>query len=142
MVIKKILLPIVCLIFTNNFYGQTLSETKQGLSDSTVFTKVDIEASFPGGDSKWVDYLQSNLNSMILVDKFAPDGTYTAIIKFIVRADGSVTDVYCENYPGYGVCEEGIRVIKKSKKWIPAQVNGKNVDSRRKQPISISKLGG
>ena len=79
---------------------------------------------------------------MVLVDKNAPNGTYTVYVKFVVRKDGSLTDIYCENYPGYGVCEEGMRVIKKSRKWNPGLVNGQPVDARKRQPISLSIDGG
>ena len=49
--------------------------------------------------------------------------------------DGSVSDITCENDPGYGICKEAIRVIKKTKKWIPALQNGNNVNAYRRQPI-------
>jgi hypothetical protein len=66
---------------------------------------------------------------MVLVDRKAPDGTYTSIIKFVVKKDVTLTDIYCETFPGYGVCEEGQYIIKMSSKCIPAVGNGQNVDA-------------
>ena len=98
---------------------------------------MDVEASYPGGDIAWRQYLQKNLNPNTLYNNKAPDGTYTVKIKFIVRKDGNIDSIYCENNPGYGVCEEGVRVIKMSSKWVPAKLNGDNVAAYRRQPITL-----
>jgi protein TonB len=35
------------------------------------------------------------------------------------------------------MCEEAMRVIKKTKNWIPAIQNGRNVNAYRRQPITF-----
>jgi hypothetical protein len=43
---------------------------------------------------------------------------------FIIDKERSLTDIRCENDPGFGMCEEVVRVvarkIKKSPKWLPS----------------------
>ena len=110
---------------------------EQPKDDNTVFTKVEIEASFPGGDAGWKRYLERNLNPSTPSDNNAPAGSYTVIVKFIVSRDGSLSDVQCVQDPGYGTCEEAIRVIKRGPKWAPGRQNGHDVISWRQQPITF-----
>ena len=77
------------------------------------------------------------MNASIPVDNGASAGKYTVIVKFIVNVDGSIRDVKCENDPGFGICDEAIRVIKKASKWEPAIQNGKKVNAYHKQPITF-----
>ena len=137
---KHILLIITFFVCLQRNYGQVKIET---IKDSLgIYTEVDVNPSFPGGDNGWKYFLQKNLNPAILAENNAPDGTYTVFVKFIVRKDGTLTDIFCENYPGYGVCEEGLRVIKKSPKWKPGLVNGQPVDARKRQPIFLQIQSG
>ncbi len=106
-------------------------------NDETLYTIVEIESKFPGGTEAWLNYLRKNLNTEILFDNSAPEGAYTVIVKFVVSKDGSISDIVCENDPGFGVCEEAKRVIRKTKQWIPAIQNGHNVNSYRRQPITF-----
>jgi hypothetical protein len=112
---KFILLFLVCFTFTNVSYCQTIVEVKQDTYNKadSIYFKVDENFSFPGGDSAWNDYLKSNLKIKVPADNGAAMGRYVVIVKFVVRKDGSAYDVRCENDPGYGMCEEAQRIIKK-----------------------------
>jgi len=105
--------------------------------ENKVFNKVEVEAAFPGGEGAWRNYLQKTLNGSVPVDNGANEGTYTVTVKFIVSKDGSLSDVTCENDPGFGMCAEAVRVIKKTKNWTPAIQNGRNVNAYRRQPITF-----
>jgi len=109
--------------------------------EGKIFTKVEVEAAFPGGDAAWGNYLRRNLNVEVPGENGAPEGNYTVIVKFVVSRDGSLSDISCENDPGYGICQEAIRVIKKTKNWTPAIQNGRNVNAYRRQPITFSVQG-
>lgn len=102
-----------------------------------VFTVTQVQASFPGGKDAWQKYLEKNLKSNIPVEKGAPAGKYTVIIDFIVKADGSLTDLKIANNPGYGTGEEALRMISKGPKWVPAIQNGRAVTSKVKQNITF-----
>ncbi|MGG9972244.1 energy transducer TonB [Ferruginibacter sp. SUN002] len=103
-----------------------------------VFVAVEIEPSFPGGDVAWKKYLQRNLDTALAKNNGAPVGRYTAVVKFIVAKDGTISEIECDTDAGYGTCEEAIRVIKKGPKWVPAQQNGRIVNSYRRQKITFT----
>jgi len=117
--------------------GTQVVEVKVADDENKIFTKVEVEASYPGGESAWRNYLLKTLNGNTPVDNGASAGTFTVIVKFVVSKDGSLSDVSCENDPGYGMCQEAIRVIKKTKQWVPAIQNGRNVNAYRRQPITF-----
>jgi periplasmic protein TonB len=106
--------------------------------EGKIFTKVEVEAGFPGGDRAWRNYLEKNLNTEVPGENGAPEGNLTVIVKFVVSKDGSLSDISCETDPGYGICQEAIRVIKRTKNWTPAIQNGRNVNAYRRQPITFS----
>jgi periplasmic protein TonB len=114
--------------------GTQVVEVKVADDENKIFTKVEVEAGYIGGDDAWRNYLRSTLNANTPVDNGASGGKYTVIVKFVVSKDGSLSDIGCENDPGFGMCEEAVRVIKKTKKWTPAIQNGRNVNAYRRQP--------
>jgi protein TonB len=137
------------LFFTSHISvtAQNVSSSKSPLADSSgeikIFTKVEVEASFPGGEEGWRKYLIQNLN----VDKVAkkikiPRGEKefreTIVVKFIVAKNGNISNVTAENGDANSYCvAEAIRVIKISPDWIPAQQNGRYVNAYRRQPITF-----
>ncbi len=97
-----------------------------------IFQKL---ASFKDGEQGWTEYLQKNLQTNIPIKKKAPTGEYTVILNFEVSPSGNIVNVSAENDPGYGTKEEAIRVLKKSPKWEPAILYGKNVPFHLRQSI-------
>ena len=104
------------------------------IPDDIVFTKVEVEAIYPGGQEKWLQYLLSNF-------KYPDEAVINEIqgevdVRFIVDKDGNVSDVIAESGPLIGgLREEAISIIKNSGKWIPAMQNGRNVNAYKRQPI-------
>ena len=117
--------------------GKQIVEVKKEDDENKIFDKVEIEASFPGGDSKWRQYLERNANGQVANDNGAPEGTYTTVVQFVVDKEGNISDVRALTNHGYGMEEEAIRVIKKGPKWSPAVQNGRQVKAYRKQPITF-----
>lgn len=111
------------------------SETRD--TTAKVFSKVEKEASFPGGLPGWRDYLINNLNADVPIKNGAPVGKYTILVQFKVCTDGSLCDIEAINNPGFGLSEEAVRVIKESGNWVPAEQFGRKVKSIYKQPISF-----
>jgi periplasmic protein TonB len=109
----------------------------QSTDTAIVFSKVEVEAEFPGGTSAFGDYLKQNLRVNTPVKNKAPAGNYKVIIRFIVSKTGDISGLYAETYFGYGMEEEVIRVIKKSPKWTPATQNGTVVNAYRRQPVTF-----
>jgi N-acetylmuramoyl-L-alanine amidase len=115
----------------------TLEEVKPTDTDNKIFEKVEIESSFPGGETAWRKYLEANLNSSVATENGAPAGVYTVYVQFIVHKDGSTSYVSPLTNHGFGMEQEAMRIINKSTKWIPAIQNGRTVNAYRKQPINF-----
>ncbi len=116
--------------------GKGIVEEKKE-DENKIFEKVEIEASFQGGESAWRKFLERNLNPSAPVDNGAPEGTYTVYVQFVVSKDGTISDVRALTKHGYGMEEEAVRVIKRGPKWTPAIQNGRQVNAYRKQPITF-----
>ncbi|OSZ76817.1 energy transducer TonB [Chitinophagaceae bacterium IBVUCB2] len=117
--------------------GKQIVEEKPVEDENKIFDKVEIEASFPGGDAKWRRYLEQNANGQVATDNGAPEGTYTTVVQFVVDKEGNISDVRALTNHGYGMEQEAMRVIKKGPKWTPAVQNGRQVKAFRKQPITF-----
>ena len=116
---------------------QVVEVPKTDDDENKVFTKVEVDAAYPGGEASWRRYLTNSLDADVPVNNGAPAGTYTVIVRFIVARDGSVSDVVAETSHGYGMEQESVKAIKKSGKWTPAIQNGRNVTAYKRQPISF-----
>lgn len=115
-----------------------VTELKSNEADYTKeFITVQQQAQFPGGIGEWTKYLERNLNTETTVENAAPLGKYTVVVSFLVDREGNVSEIQALNDPGYGTVEEAIRVIKRSKQWIPAKQNGNPVIYRQKQAITF-----
>ena len=117
---------------------QVFSDTiKPIVTDNKTFDRVEIEPSFPGGAPLWRKYLERNLDASVPVKKKAPDGAYTVVVQFIVDKEGKISDAKPMTKHGYGMEEEGVRIIKAGPNWTPAVQNGRIVKAYRKQPITF-----
>jgi periplasmic protein TonB len=117
--------------------GKQVVEEKKDEDENKVFEKVEVEASFKGGEREWRKYLERNLDANVPVDNGASAGTYQVVIQFIVDKEGRISDVKALTSHGNGMEEEAVRVIKKGPDWVPAIQNGRNVKAYRKQPITF-----
>jgi hypothetical protein len=102
-----------------------------------VFEKTEIEPSFPGGNSAWVEFLRKNLDMNITEKNKAPVGVYKVIIRFIINQDGSISDIVAETKFGFGMEQEVKRVIGLSPNWNPATQNGHIVRTYRRIPFTF-----
>jgi protein TonB len=87
----------------------------------------DKQPAFPGGMQAWLAFLSRNLRSP---QEMEPGEKKTALIRFHVAEDGSVTSFQVLQSAGTIFDNEVIRVLKKMPKWMPATKAG--------QPISVS----
>jgi len=102
-----------------------------------IFEKVDVEASFIGGDAGWRRFLEKNIRGDVPIDNGAPSGKYTVKFQFIVDKDGTISDFQALTHNGYGTEQEVLRVLKLSGKWQPALQYGRAVKAFRLQPVTF-----
>lgn len=103
-----------------------------------VFTRVENEAEFPGGNAAWSRYLQKSLDGFDAGQNGAAAGKYQVIVRFIVGKDGSISDAVAETNFGYGMEEKAVKIIEKGPTWKPALQNGRNVKAYRRQSITFT----
>lgn len=95
------------------------------------------EAVYIDGAKEWEAYLAKKVNVRVPSFHNAPKGVYTVVVRFVVDTEGKIINVKPETNLGYGMEEELIRVIKKSKDWIPAIKYNKPVKAYRRQPLTF-----
>jgi len=130
-------IQVKTLLFLTLFAAPTLFCQQTDSVKLSEFERVEVDASYPGGNTGWRQFLEKNLDAGVPERKGAPLGDYTVIVQFIVDKDGTVTDVTPLTKLGYGMEEELIRLIKKSGKWMPASQNGRTVKAFRQQPVTF-----
>ncbi len=105
--------------------------------EDKVFTKVEIEASFPGGDGGWTRYVKKAIESNM--DELTEAGqSGTCRVRFIVSKDGTVSDVVALTMKGSKLAEVAENAIRRGPKWTPAQQNGRHVNAYREQPVTFT----
>jgi hypothetical protein len=115
--------------------NMSVSSAKDTMPDK-VFTKVEVEASFPGGLQAWTKYISEAI--MDSIGRFTNRDYGTCVIRFIVNVDGKVSDVIATTMKGTELAKVSINAIKHGPKWIPASQNGKPVAAYRLQPVTLS----
>jgi hypothetical protein len=111
-------------------------ELSRYIDTDKVFTKVEIEASFPGGEAAWTRYIK-NIITQYMDDLTYADNSGICMIRFIVDRTGNVKNVEALTMKDTKLSEIAIKAIVKGPKWIPAMQNGRPVNAYRQQPISF-----
>ena len=101
-------------------------------NNEPIFYTTQKPAESPAG---WSTYLMNNLDRDLPYRNKAVTGKYTVRLSFVVNQNGDVENVIAENDPGYGTAKEAVRVIQNGPKWVPAEQEGKKVNSLVKQVI-------
>ena len=105
-------------------------------STDSVYSREEIEASFPGGAAAWTKYIVSGLQKY--ADEIIKDNVYgSCIVKFIVNKEGKVSEAEATNMKGTKLAEVAVRIIKNSPKWNPASQYGRKVNAYRLQPVTL-----
>lgn len=99
----------------------------------TVYTIADSYPSYPGGEDAWKKYLKKNLKYPKKAWWEEIEGD--VVMEFIVRKDGSITNIRYLTVSEWGFEAEATRLVKESNKWKPATKNGKPVNFKGKVTI-------
>ncbi|THU33501.1 energy transducer TonB [Niastella caeni] len=100
--------------------------------DDKVFTRTEIEPSFPGGADSLKSFLAKNLK---YPQKTAiKDFQGAVLLQFIVARDGAIQDLEAISGPEE-FRQAAIDAMKNSPKWVPARQNGRIVKCYKKLPV-------
>jgi len=107
-------------------------------SENLVFSKVEVEAQFPGGDASLSRFVQREVEKRI--DELTDDGrSGTCEVQFIVDREGNVSNVEAITMKGTKLAEVAVNAIRKGPKWVPAIQNGRQVRAWRRQKITFGR---
>lgn len=100
-----------------------------------VYVAVEKQAEFPGGIQALMHWLSMNIR----YPESAQQGNIQGrvIVKFVVNADGSISDPTVLKGVETSLDNEAVRVVRAMPKWLPAENQGQKVASYFNIPISF-----
>lgn len=114
------------------------SDVKQVVEENPnqIFTAVEQQPVFPGGDAGFNKYLSKSIHYPAIARENNVQGR--VIVQFVVERDGSLTDIKVVRGIGSGCDEEAIRALKASPKWKPGIQNGRPVRVQYSVPVAFA----
>ncbi len=103
--------------------------------EAEIFTIVEEQPSFPGGEAALMEYLGKNISYPPMAKESGIQGT--VFVTFVVEPNGSVTNVKILRGIGGGCDEEAVRVVKNMPTWKPGKQRGKPVRVQFNLPIKF-----
>lgn len=93
--------------------------------DNTVYggLGIDVYPEYIGGIQKFKTYIKENF----VISKKARKSKGKIKAKFVIEKDGTLNDVIISEDLGFGTAEELTRVLQLSRKWCPAEEQGKKI---------------
>lgn len=108
-------------------------QEEEEIAEDVIFTVVEDQPSYPGGEEARIRYLQDNLRYPQMAREAGIQGT--VFVTFVVERDGSVTDVRVLRGIGGGCDEEAVRVVQNMPRWNPGRQRGQPVRVQFNMPI-------
>ena len=142
MMLKALLvIPVATLAVSVFANGKNVSETaKEPHPQTTTQTKihdaVEEMPEFNGGQLAMMEFLMNNMKYPQAAVKAKQQGK--AVVGFVIRKDGTVSDVHITKSAGHAVLdEEAIRVVKAMPAWKPGKQKGEPVNVKYSVPITF-----
>ncbi len=99
--------------------------------------ELDMPPSYPGGIEKFYDLIRNSIKYP--EEAFERNKQGTVFLSFIVEPDGSISNVNTLGKKlGFGLEEEALRVLQKSKTWKPGYLANKPIRSKFQVPIRFT----
>ncbi len=108
-------------------------EEEEEVDEQVIFTVVEDQPEFPGGEEARQRFLEQNLRYPQMAREAGIQGT--VFVTFVVEIDGSVTDVRILRGIGGGCDEEALRVVRMMPRWEPGRQRGQPVRVQFNMPI-------
>jgi hypothetical protein len=124
------------------YYRGTLVEMKDGATyiadlrkHADTLDETGKESFFPGGDPKWMRYLNENAKYPRQLIKREIQGKVR--VNFIVGPSGFITVAYLTRSVSMLLDDQLLNLIKNSPRWEPATISGRPVNSYRIQELNF-----
>ena len=111
------------------------TEVTENTPEGEVFQVVEVDPQFEGGLEALYKYLAENIK---YPEQAKSDGIQGRVfVRFVIEADGSVTNAQVLRGIGGGCDEEALRVVEAMPKWTPGMQQGKPVRVQFNLPITF-----
>lgn len=130
---EEFIIDIEATVFTQVQEFAPIIVEEEEVEEDVIFTVVEDQPSFPGGEEARIRYLNENLRYPQMAREAGIQGT--VFITFVVERDGSVTDVRVLRGIGGGCDEEAVRVVRNMPRWTPGRQRGQPVRVQFNMPI-------
>ena len=113
-------------------------KTKQVIEQSEsdkVFEVVDEMPSFPGGQGAMYDFIARNIQYPKVAEENGVQGR--VIVTFIVKKDGSLSDVRVAKSVDPALDKEAVRLVESMPKWNPGIEKGQYVNVKFTLPVTF-----
>lgn len=105
-------------------------------SATKAYEVVEVMPKFKGGESAMMEFLMMNMKYPQAAVKAKQQGR--SVVGFVVRKDGTVSDVHITKSAGHAVLDkEAMRVVKSMPAWEPGKQKGKPVNVKYNVPITF-----
>jgi len=98
---------------------------KSPSSDNNIYSIVDVDPTYNGGQKAYVKFLNKNIKYPRLAQELGTEGK--VFISFIVEKNGRLTNIKVERGIGNGCDEEAKRVIEMMPNWNPGKLENRKV---------------
>ena len=136
---KKILfIALLSFGFMANAMAQHFDEGEEVIEQSEsdkVFDVVDKMPSFPGGQGAMYDFMAMNIQYPKGAEDYGIQGR--VILTFIVKKDGSLSDVRVAKSEDPALDKEAVRLVKSMPKWSPGIEKGQFVNVKFTVPVTF-----
>lgn len=93
---------------------------------------------FSGGSRELVEYIQAAIQYPEVAREYAVEGE--VLVEFSLDEAGKIQRPMIIESPGFGLGEEGLRVVKTMPNWEPALVNGRPAPSKKMRLAIVFRL--
>jgi TonB family protein len=121
---RLLVLPMAILALTLLSLNASGQKTEAGMTDG-AYQKVDVMPVFPGGDAGLLKLISDSTRYPKDAKEKGIQGK--VIVRFMVKKDGTVSEVSVLQGVSPSLDTESIRVVKTLPKFTPGELNGKKV---------------
>jgi periplasmic protein TonB len=135
----RIAIIVYSVVLNCDVFAQTKPDSIVIERGNEIFGPVDVMPEFPGGIIEMYAFIKKNLAKPEFVKTGKVNGK--AFLKFVVRPDGSLTDIdFLKGVKDCAECDSAaVKLIKTMPKWKPGMQNGKPVSVMYNLPINFCK---
>ncbi len=135
----KVQISIADVKGNDELNGQDIADLQEVITQEEEpeepYTMVEQMPQFPGGQAELLKYIAQHLRYPVIAQENGIQGR--VIIRFVVTAEGKVSNVTVLRSIDPYLDKEAIRVVESLPQWIPGKQNGRNVPVYYTCPITF-----